>query len=178
MDDGKKQDERAETRRVEDRERTVRNVVMLLIVAAAWRTSTWGGGVWAAAGLRSAGSCGGPPRDIRRYALRDIANALDDLKALETSFDADANAKSLPDTKIEIERIEDAVSHIRFPLTLRTSYTIYAVTSTSFGARLPPARIRPGQWQPNNFTWPPHAGWRDLPQRHRCQAQWAQRAHC
>jgi TRAP-type uncharacterized transport system substrate-binding protein len=39
------------------------------------------------------------------------------LKALEASFDADANAKSLPDTKIEIERIEDAVSHIRFPLT-------------------------------------------------------------
>jgi hypothetical protein len=39
------------------------------------------------------------------------------LKALEASFDANANAISLPETKIEIERIEDAVSHIRFPLT-------------------------------------------------------------
>jgi hypothetical protein len=39
------------------------------------------------------------------------------LKALEASFDSNANAISLPGTKIEIERIEDAVSHIRFPLT-------------------------------------------------------------
>ncbi|MET0537589.1 MAG: TAXI family TRAP transporter solute-binding subunit [Xanthobacteraceae bacterium] len=39
------------------------------------------------------------------------------LKALEASFDANVNAKSLPDTNVEIERIEDAVSHIRFPLT-------------------------------------------------------------
>jgi hypothetical protein len=39
------------------------------------------------------------------------------LKALEASFDFDANAISLPGTKIEIERIEDAVSHIQFPLT-------------------------------------------------------------
>ncbi len=39
------------------------------------------------------------------------------LKALEASFDANANAISLPETKIEIERIEDAVSHIQFPLT-------------------------------------------------------------
>ena len=39
------------------------------------------------------------------------------LKALEASFDVNANAISLPETKIEIERIEDAVSHIRFPLT-------------------------------------------------------------
>jgi TRAP-type uncharacterized transport system substrate-binding protein len=39
------------------------------------------------------------------------------LKALEASFDINANAISLPETKIEIERIEDAVSHIRFPLT-------------------------------------------------------------
>jgi TRAP-type uncharacterized transport system substrate-binding protein len=39
------------------------------------------------------------------------------LKALEASFDANANAISLPETTIEIERIEDAVSHIRFPLT-------------------------------------------------------------
>jgi hypothetical protein len=39
------------------------------------------------------------------------------LKALEASFDSNANAKPLPETKNEIERIEDAVSHIRFPLT-------------------------------------------------------------
>ena len=39
------------------------------------------------------------------------------LKALEASFDTNANAISLPGTKIEIERIEDAVSHIQFPLT-------------------------------------------------------------
>jgi NMT1-like family len=39
------------------------------------------------------------------------------LKALEASFDANANAISLPETKIEVERIEDAVSHIQFPLT-------------------------------------------------------------
>ena len=39
------------------------------------------------------------------------------LKALEAAFDADTNDKSLPDKKIEIERIEDAVSHIHFPLT-------------------------------------------------------------
>src|SRR6516165_9778132 len=39
------------------------------------------------------------------------------LKALEASFDANANAISLPETKIEIEQIEDAVSHIQFPLT-------------------------------------------------------------
>ena len=38
------------------------------------------------------------------------------LKALEASFDIDANAISLPETKNEIERIEDAVSHIQFPL--------------------------------------------------------------
>ena len=39
------------------------------------------------------------------------------LKALEASFDVNANAISLPETKIEVERIEDAVSHIQFPLT-------------------------------------------------------------
>ena len=39
------------------------------------------------------------------------------LKALEASFDINANAISLTETKIEIERIEDAVSHVRFPLT-------------------------------------------------------------
>ena len=39
------------------------------------------------------------------------------LKALEASFDTDPNDKSLPEKKIEIERIEDAVSHIQFPLT-------------------------------------------------------------
>jgi hypothetical protein len=41
MDDDKKQDERAETRRVEDRERTVRNVAMLLIVAALVGIGVW-----------------------------------------------------------------------------------------------------------------------------------------
>ena len=40
-DDKKQQDERAETRRVEDRERTVRNVVMLLIVAALAGIGVW-----------------------------------------------------------------------------------------------------------------------------------------
>jgi TRAP-type uncharacterized transport system substrate-binding protein len=39
------------------------------------------------------------------------------LKALEASFDADPNDKYFPEKKIEIEQIEDAVSHIRFPLT-------------------------------------------------------------
>jgi hypothetical protein len=39
------------------------------------------------------------------------------LKALEASFDNDPNDKSLPEKKIEVEKIEDAVSHIRFPLT-------------------------------------------------------------
>jgi TRAP transporter TAXI family solute receptor len=39
------------------------------------------------------------------------------LKALEASFDDDPNDKYFPEKKIEIERIEDAVSHIRFPLT-------------------------------------------------------------
>jgi hypothetical protein len=38
------------------------------------------------------------------------------LKALEASFDADPTNKHLPEKKIEIERIEDAVSHIQFPL--------------------------------------------------------------
>src|SRR6516225_7069828 len=39
------------------------------------------------------------------------------LKALEASFDNDSNDKYVPEKKAEIERIEDAVSHIRFPLT-------------------------------------------------------------
>jgi TRAP-type uncharacterized transport system substrate-binding protein len=39
------------------------------------------------------------------------------LKALEASFDTDPSDKCLPEKQIEIERIEDAVSHIRFPLT-------------------------------------------------------------
>ena len=39
------------------------------------------------------------------------------LQALEASFDINANAISLPETKNEIEKIEDAVSHIRLPLT-------------------------------------------------------------
>jgi hypothetical protein len=40
-DDKKQQDERAETRRVEDRERTVRNVVMLVIVVALVGIGVW-----------------------------------------------------------------------------------------------------------------------------------------
>jgi hypothetical protein len=39
------------------------------------------------------------------------------LKALEASFETDSNDKYFSEKKIEIERIEDAVSHIRFPLT-------------------------------------------------------------
>ena len=39
------------------------------------------------------------------------------LKALEASFDADPTDKHLTEKQAEIERIEEAVSHIRFPLT-------------------------------------------------------------
>ena len=39
------------------------------------------------------------------------------LKALEASFDADPKDKRLAEKQAEIERIEEAVSHIRFPLT-------------------------------------------------------------
>ena len=39
------------------------------------------------------------------------------LKALEASFDADPIDKRLAERQAEIERIEEAVSHIRFPLT-------------------------------------------------------------
>jgi TRAP-type uncharacterized transport system substrate-binding protein len=39
------------------------------------------------------------------------------LKALEASFDADPTGKHLAQKQAEIERIEEAVSHIRFPLT-------------------------------------------------------------
>ena len=39
------------------------------------------------------------------------------LKALEASFDTNPNDKQLAEKQAEIERIEDAVSHIRFPLT-------------------------------------------------------------
>jgi hypothetical protein len=56
----------------------------------------------------------GPPADCLRCRLTYWYAKL---KALEASFDVNANAISLPETKIEIERIEDAVSHIRFPLT-------------------------------------------------------------
>jgi hypothetical protein len=38
------------------------------------------------------------------------------LKALEASFDARPSDKHLTEKQLEIERIEDAVSHIRFPL--------------------------------------------------------------
>ena len=39
------------------------------------------------------------------------------LKALEASFDTDPMDKHLAEKQVEIERIEDAVSHTRFPLT-------------------------------------------------------------
>src|SRR5215475_3371276 len=39
------------------------------------------------------------------------------LKALEASFDSDPAGKYLADKQAEIERIEEAVSHIHFPLT-------------------------------------------------------------
>ena len=39
------------------------------------------------------------------------------LKALEASFDTDQTGKHLAQKQAEIERIEEAVSHIRFPLT-------------------------------------------------------------
>ena len=39
------------------------------------------------------------------------------LKALEASFDTDPSGKHLTQKQAEIERIEEAVSHIRFPLT-------------------------------------------------------------
>jgi TRAP transporter TAXI family solute receptor len=39
------------------------------------------------------------------------------LKALEASFDTDPTGKHLPQKRAEIERIEEAVSHIHFPLT-------------------------------------------------------------
>jgi TRAP-type uncharacterized transport system substrate-binding protein len=39
------------------------------------------------------------------------------LKALEASFDTDPTGKQLAQKQAEIERIEEAVSHIRFPLT-------------------------------------------------------------
>jgi hypothetical protein len=45
------------------------------------------------------------------------------LKTLEASFDVDPNDKYLSEKKIEIERIEDAVSHIRLPLTF--TYQLY-----------------------------------------------------
>jgi len=38
------------------------------------------------------------------------------LKSLDASFDANSNDKQLAEKKAEIDRIEDAVSHIRFPL--------------------------------------------------------------
>jgi hypothetical protein len=39
------------------------------------------------------------------------------LKALEASFETNPDDKHLKEKQAEIERIEDAVSHIRFPLT-------------------------------------------------------------
>jgi hypothetical protein len=40
-----------------------------------------------------------------------------ELKKLEASFDASPVHQHLAETQTEIERIEEAVSHIRFPLT-------------------------------------------------------------
>ena len=40
-----------------------------------------------------------------------------EFKALEASFDTDPTGKHLAQKQAEIERIEGAVSHIRFPLT-------------------------------------------------------------
>jgi hypothetical protein len=39
------------------------------------------------------------------------------LKLLEASFDANSNDKHLAEKQAELDRIEDAVSHLRFPLT-------------------------------------------------------------
>ncbi len=39
------------------------------------------------------------------------------LKSLEASFETSPNDKHLAEKQAEIDRIEDAVSHIRFPLT-------------------------------------------------------------
>ena len=56
------------------------------------------------------------------------------LKALEASFETDPTGKQLAQKQAEIERIEEAVSHIRFHSPSQTSCIICAVTSTSFGA--------------------------------------------
>jgi hypothetical protein len=54
---------------------------------------------------------------------------------LEASFDVSLNDKHLAENRAEIEQIEDAVSHIRFPLTF--SDQVYnLVTPTSFCGRL------------------------------------------
>lgn len=50
-------------------------------------------------------------------ARRRLTHWYGKLKALEASLDADPNDKYFDQKKIEVERIEDAVSHIRFPLT-------------------------------------------------------------
>jgi len=49
------------------------------------------------------------------------------LKALEASFESSSNDKHLIEKQAEIERIEDAVSHIRFPLTF--SDQVYTLRS-------------------------------------------------
>ena len=72
------------------------------------------------------------------------------LKALEASFDADQTDKRLTEKQAEIERIEEAVSHISFPLTFSDQLIICAVTSRSFGARSRPKEMHPGGWRLNN----------------------------
>jgi hypothetical protein len=73
------------------------------------------------------------------------------LKKLEASFDIGPVNQHLAETQAEIERIEDAVSHIRFPLTF--SDQLYnLVTSRSFGARSPPREMHRGGWRLNNWN--------------------------
>ena len=52
------------------------------------------------------------------------------LKALEASFDADPMDRHLAEKQAKIEQIEDAVSHIRIPLTFPIRCTTCAVTLT------------------------------------------------
>jgi hypothetical protein len=58
------------------------------------------------------------------------------LKSLEASFDANSNDRQLSEKQAEIDRIEDAVSHIRFPLAFSDQvYNLRSHTSRSSGGR-------------------------------------------
>ena len=72
------------------------------------------------------------------------------LKALEASFDASPTDKHLTEKQAEIERIEDAVSHIRFPLTF--SDQVYNLRShIDIVRRKITSRVNaPGGWRLNN----------------------------